>query len=100
MQGGPVSTYLYLECLDHDPPLTSDGEVGQHLHNLPEIRKMITQRESIVGLMQADAPMSWDNHWASNGAWFLYRHPKCNIGIIDEYDRRHPIVETPKPTTE
>jgi hypothetical protein len=88
-----MSTYVYLECLDHDPPLTSNGEVGQHLSDLPQVRKMIAQREAIVAIMRTDAPINYEHHFDSNTAWFLYRHPECNIGIVDEYDRRYPAVE-------
>ena len=34
-------------CLDHDPPLKADGESGQHLYDLPQIRKDIRRRASL-----------------------------------------------------
>ena len=95
-----MSTYIYLQCLDHDPPLSADGESGQHLSDLPETRRMIAHRAEIVAIMAADAPVTWDNHFASNTAWFLYRHPNCRIGIVDEYGGEHPaceVVTCPKP---
>lgn len=76
-----MSTYLYLECKDHDPPLTSNGEVGQHTYDLDDIRRLLLQREAIVNLMNSDAPMDWDSQFSSNAAWFLKSHPKCNIEI-------------------
>jgi hypothetical protein len=88
-----MSTYVYLECLDHDPPLCAEGESGQHLCDLPEIRKMIAGRESIVKWMGQDMPISFDSHFANNTAWFLYKHQKCRIGIVDEYDRRYSVEE-------
>ena len=93
-----MSTDLYLECKDHDPPLTSDGEVGQHLYDLVDIGKMIAQKDAIIALLATDAPLSWDSYFASNTARFLARHPRCNIGIVDEYGKRHDIpgeTETP-----
>lgn len=69
-----MSTYIYLECLDHDPPLSSDGEVGQHLYDLPDIRKMIEQRDFYCELMKRDLPVSFDHHFTSNGARFLAQH--------------------------
>ena len=58
-----MSTYVYLECLDHDPPLRSDGEVGQHLYDLPDIRKYIAQRDMYVAIMAQDMPVNFDTHW-------------------------------------
>jgi hypothetical protein len=93
-----MSTYIYLECLDHDPPLRADGESGQHLCDLHETRRMIANRDEITTLMEQDMSLTWDSHFASNTAWFLYRHPKCQIGIVDEYGKRHPYqVAAPKP---
>ena len=31
-----MSTYLYLVCLDHTPPLRAASESGQHLYDLPQ----------------------------------------------------------------
>lgn len=41
-----MSTYLYLECQDHNPPLSSHGEVGEYLSDLPRIRREIAQRDA------------------------------------------------------
>ena len=32
-----MSTWLYLRCESHDPPLENDGESGQHLYDLEQI---------------------------------------------------------------
>lgn len=50
-----MSTYLYLECLDHDPPLRADGESGQHLDDLPQLRADIAARDGLVAVAAASA---------------------------------------------
>lgn len=87
-----MSTYLYLECLEHDPPLSSDGEVGQHLYDLPRIRQEITARDLIVALARSEIGYGYDSHFTSNAARFLAQHPNCHIGIRDEYGLEHPVV--------
>ena len=86
-----MSTYLYLECLDHDPPLRSDGEVGQHLRDLPDIRRDIANRAAIVAAGEADLWPDYGHHFRHNAELFLCRHPKCRIGIRDEYGDVHPV---------
>lgn len=88
-----MSTYVYLECLDHDPPLSSDGEVGQHLYDLPRIRDEINRRDLFAKLIHEES-VSFDHHFTSNAARFFAQHPKCSIGIFDEYGNKHPIEET------
>ena len=93
-----MSTYLYLECIDHDPPLTSDGEVGQHLYDLPQIRHDIVNRKVFVmAAKMADdnhRPLpEYGHHFRNNSAEFLCQHPKCRIGIRDEYGREHSLTE-------
>lgn len=82
-----MSTWLYLECLDHDPILQSDGESGQHLTDLPEIRADIAKR---------DIWSSWDANdavWNSLTIRFLRLHPNCRIGIRSEYGDEYPTEE-------
>lgn len=87
-----MSTYIYLYCKDHDPPMSSDGEVGQHLYDLREVRRMIKHRDLIVEFMKVLDNFNWDNHFASTTARFLSAHPKCQLGIYDEYKNEHPII--------
>ena len=91
-----MSTYIYLECLEHDPPMSSNGEVGQHLYDLDDVRKMIAHRDLIVRIFQLDLPISWDNHFHSNTAYFLAKHLNCRIRIVDEYGKEHPLVKGKK----
>lgn len=88
-----MSTYLYLQCFEHDPPIMSDGEVGQHLYDLPRIRKEIANRHIFAEILKRDIAASYGHHFTSNAARFLATHQKCRIGIEDEYGRAHPIQE-------
>lgn len=87
-----MSTYLYLECLDHDPPLRADGESGQHLHDLPDIRYDITHRKVMAELWSSYA-VNPSNHFRANSAKFLADHATCRVGIRDEYGDTYPLVE-------
>lgn len=93
-----MSTYLYLQCLDHDPPLRSDGEVGQHTYDLPTIRNYIKQRNALA---QEYMEMVWpqantaEGQWRRSAAAFFAEHKWCSIGIIDEYGLKWPI-ESPE----
>ena len=96
-----MSTYVYLECLDHDPPLCAEDESGQHLSDLPRIRAEIADREAVVagidtyrGYTPAAGP---DAYFRGHSARFLAAHPKCRIGIRDEYDVEYPTTEEPRP---
>lgn len=86
-----MSTYVYLECLDHDPPLSADDESGQHLSDLPQIRADLADRERVVASIRD----GWDpgDYFRNNTARFLASHKKCRIGIRDEYGDEHPPVE-------
>ncbi len=87
-----MSTWLYLECLDHDPPLQADNESGQHLYDLPQIRADIADRERFVAEM-AEPKSQQGDYFRANSASFLAQHPRCRIGIRDEYGRAHPIAD-------
>ena len=86
-----MSTYVYLECLDHDPPLPADAESGQHLYDLSQIREDISNREGVVAALALD--MTPDDYFRRNTARFLARHQGCRIGIRDEYGVVHPVIE-------
>ena len=88
-----MSTYLYLECLDHDPPLRAGDESGQHLYDLPRLRREIADKHVLL--------QHWDTEWT--GSWsftnntlrFLSSHLDCRIGIVDEYGQRYPVEVQP-----
>lgn len=94
-----MSTYMYLECLDHDPPLRADDESGQHTYDLPDIRKDIANRDAIVAVFDSDMPVDLGHFFRNNTARFLCQHAKCNIGIRDEYGRAYPITGEEPPAT-
>lgn len=85
-----MSTYVYLECQDHNPPLSSNYEVGQHLSDLPRIRRDIANRDVFVAAVKAELDPDYD-YFTNNAASFLTRHPHCRIGIFDEYGEHHPV---------
>lgn len=85
-----MSTWLYLECNAHEPVIQSDGEVGQHLYDLPRIREEIAKRAEYVAAVNLDAQFE---HFTQNAAYFFSQHPTCPIRIVDEYDREHPLEE-------
>jgi hypothetical protein len=85
-----MSTYIYLECLDHDPPLRADDESGQHLSDVPRVRAEIADREAVAANQDYYAPSSVDDcdmdaYFRSHSSHFLAAHTKCRIGIRDEY---------------
>lgn len=86
-----MSTYLYLECASHDPPLRSDDEVGQHLTDLPAIRYRITQRALYAGAAAHNLDITTDSSFARTAIHFLTQHPHCEIRIRDEYGEEHPL---------
>jgi hypothetical protein len=87
----PDDTDLYLVCEDHDPPLKADDESGQHLYDLDQIRADIANRERIIAALDIDYVPDEEIHFRRSTARFLAAHPKCRIGIIDEYGKRHPV---------
>ena len=90
-----MSTYIYLLCRDHNPAIQADGESGQHLTDLPQLRQDIANREAIVHALRV---LDFQAHgsYRCNTARFLAAHPHCHLGIVDEYGREHPIEEEAK----
>lgn len=104
-----MSTYLYLRCKNHNPPLLSEDEVGQHLYDLPRIRRDIKQRHELVEMFDGYrwpgvtgnpeitlAQDYFDNH----AARFLRHHLDCEIDIVDEYGFDDYSVDGPDPEEE
>ena len=82
-----MSTYWYLECVSHKPPIRSEDEVEQHTYGLTAIRKAI--REATL-----DDPRVM-TRWESNAARFALQHPHCALCFVSEYGdiRRAPHGE-------
>lgn len=84
-----MSTYLYLRCESHNPPLENGDESGQHLYDLEQIWADLDNRDRIAAAWNDD--MTPDDHFRHHTARFLAAHPHCQIGVVDEYgDTHHP----------
>ena len=86
-----MSTWIYLRCEDHDPPLVAEDESGQHLYDLPQLRADIASRDLLVAA--AEGGMEMDDYYRRHTLTFLRQHPRCRLGIVDEYGREYPITE-------
>ena len=82
-----MSTYLYLRCESHSPPLENDRESGQHLYNLEQIWADLDSRDRIAAAWRDG--MTPEYYFRRHTAKFLAAHPHCQIGVIDEYGRTH-----------
>ena len=85
-----MSTYMYLKCIDHDPPILADYESGQHYYDLPRIRAEVADRHGLVARLQSGClPYKGSEHYGNyfprNSALFLRYHPSCRIRIETEY---------------
>lgn len=88
-----MSTYLYLSCESHDPPLVSEDSSGQNLRDLPRVRSVVRDKEKIIRIETED--LSCSDPALEHAARFLSQHQKCEIGIRDEYDRQHSVEPEP-----
>lgn len=90
-----MSTYLYLRCQDHTPPIEAADESGQHLYDLPQIRTDIANREALVAAWRDDVQP--DDYFRRHTVRFLAQHPACRLAIWDEYGREHATTEVVAP---
>ena len=86
-----MSTWIYLRCTCHNPPLIAPDESGQHLYDLPQIREDIANREWLAE--NFDDVVNDLGYFRLNSARFLKDHPRCVIDIVDEYGKTHPVKE-------
>lgn len=102
-----MSTWLYLECRSHDPVIQDAVEVGQHVvPDLDNVRSWLREREPLLLLVAEMKELGmWDSYqyetpdrYYANTLRFMVQHPKCDIGIRDEYGRDHPLTEETKET--
>lgn len=82
-----MSTYLYLRCKSHNPPLDNDGESGQHLRDLDNIWDDIADRDTVTAAWRKG--FRPNDTFRYNTAKFLVAHPHCDISVVDEYERIH-----------
>lgn len=94
-----MSTYVYLECQNHEPPLRASEESGQHLHDLPQIRRDIADRDVLVRLYAESDWLDLGDYFRNNTIRFLAEHPRCDLGIRDEYGEAHSTAE-PQPAAD
>lgn len=86
-----MSTYIYLRCQNHTPPLEAEDESGQHLYDLPRIRQELIDRKTLaaeldngIGWHRTDGESS-DRYFRRHSARFLRQHLTCDIRIVTEY---------------
>ena len=86
-----MSTYIYLRCESHDPPVVAEGESGQHTYDLPRLREDIANRHIIAAALRIGMEPESGLHFWSNTAYFLRDHEHCQLGIVDEYGGTYDI---------
>lgn len=89
-----MSTYLYLRCSAHEPPILSADEVGQHLHDLDRVAGWIADRDSLVANLDRQGT---GDHFLGAALAFLAAHPHCEVDVVDEYGRTHPVEPVAPP---
>ena len=88
-----MSTYLYLQCDSHEPPIGANQEAGQHLYDLEHIRKDWANRHAIKTGLEAGLSPEGDSYFQSSNRIFMMQHINCEVSIHDEYDRQHSLEE-------
>lgn len=82
-----MSTYFYLQCEDHDPPIIADDESGQHTYDLPQIRATLADREALVRVFE-DGVANF-SYFVQHSLRFLSKHKKCRITLWNEYGEEY-----------
>ena len=88
-----MSTWLYLVCEDHNPPIRADDESGQHLYDLPQIRADLADRASVIEQWEHDEFDVDGDYFRRHTARFLAGHRECAISIRDEYGQAHALTD-------
>lgn len=88
-----MSTYWYYKCLEHDPPLISDDEFTQHTDDYAfregvwlantRVEWIELERRAEEAGMHLSA--DHDHFLRTNAMRFLRGHPKCKLGLVNEY---------------
>lgn len=88
-----MSTDVYLYCLDHTPYVGALGEVEQHIGGKysENIARFIADRDRLAKVDLWDELLGDQMHFERNAAAFFQMHPKCRVGVKDEYGRWHDI---------
>lgn len=82
-----MSTYMYYRCMEHDPSLRSDEEIGQHYRDIPRSQELLKPeiRQLIRDAAKADLEVCGTNLYDPARINFLEQHPDCDIRIFTEY---------------
>jgi hypothetical protein len=83
-----MSTYWYFECLDHAPTLRSSDEFTQHTDDSSFKNAVELANSRPIPDDWTDRASLSDDYFTANACRFLSRHPKCQLGIVSEYDDR------------
>ena len=88
-----MSTYHYLECANHNPPLLSDDEVEQHrdTETLKKVRELVRDRANIVPLLREEKINYPDDYFLKNALKFLVSHEHCKVNLVTEYNEREEL---------
>lgn len=85
-----MSTYLYVRCLSHNPPLVSEEESGQHTYDLEQIRvDLAMDRDELLRRLREGLL----TYFSRDTARFISHHKGCPVDIIDEYGCAYPAVK-------
>lgn len=89
-----MSTYLYLRCDSHQPPIDSEHEAGQHLRDLEHIRQDVANRHAIADAIGRGMAPGGDTdlYFQESNRRFIIQHVNCDLKILDEYGRFYELV--------
>ena len=77
--------------LDVQSPAGGRQEAFRMIHQFTDDE--LAAHDAIVHAMQELDLYPHDSSYRSNTADFLAAHPRCHLGIVDEYGSEHPITE-------
>lgn len=78
-----MSTWMYLQCEDHNPPLRAESESGQHWYDVPQIIADLRDRTALLSAI--DSGMTVDDYFRRHTFQFLASHRYCHITLWTEY---------------
>lgn len=90
-----MSTYLYLVCDEHDPPLLSADEVTQHTNKdgeLDKIRGWVANRAELIRLRKEQDDSTYSDYFQTHAITFLVQHPKCHLSAVDEHGEKYEVM--------
>lgn len=85
-----MSTWMYLQCEDHNPPLRAEGESGQHWYDVPQIIADVADRAALLSAI--DSGMTVDDYFRRHTFRFLGAHRDCRVTLWTEYGEEVDLV--------